>query len=56
MPGATLGLSAKDPTVAQFLKNFGYATGQFGKNHLGIAMNISRLFMVSTNSSEISII
>jgi arylsulfatase A-like enzyme len=34
-PGATLGLSAEDPTVAQFLKSFGYATGQFGKNHLG---------------------
>lgn len=35
MPGATLGLSAEDPSVAQFMKNFGYATGQFGKNHLG---------------------
>jgi arylsulfatase len=35
MPGATLGLSAEDPTIAQFLKNLGYATGQFGKNHLG---------------------
>src|SRR5262249_30587432 len=35
MPGAKLGLSAEDPTIAQFLKSFGYATGQFGKNHLG---------------------
>ncbi len=35
MPGATLGLSFEDPTIAQFLKKFGYATGQFGKNHLG---------------------
>ncbi len=35
MPGATLGLSAEDPSVAQFLKAYGYATGQFGKNHLG---------------------
>ena len=35
LPGAPLGLSAEDPTVAEFLKNFGYATGQFGKNHLG---------------------
>ena len=35
MPGATLGLSAEDPSIGQFLKNFGYATGQFGKNHLG---------------------
>jgi arylsulfatase A-like enzyme len=35
MPGASLGLKAEDPTIAQFLKNQGYATGQFGKNHLG---------------------
>ncbi len=35
MPGATLGLSAEDPSVGQFMKKFGYATGQFGKNHLG---------------------
>jgi arylsulfatase A-like enzyme len=35
LPGAKLGLSFEDPTLAEFLKNFGYATGQFGKNHLG---------------------
>jgi arylsulfatase len=35
LPGATLGLSFEDPTVAEVLKSFGYATGQFGKNHLG---------------------
>jgi arylsulfatase len=35
LPGATVGLSAEDPTVAEFLKNLGYATAQFGKNHLG---------------------
>jgi arylsulfatase len=35
MPGAKEGLSDQDPTIAQFLKSFGYATGQFGKNHLG---------------------
>ena len=35
LPGATVGLSAEDPSVAQVLKSFGYATGQFGKNHLG---------------------
>src|SRR5262245_18694871 len=35
MPGSDIGLSAKDPSVAEFLKNLGYATGQFGKNHLG---------------------
>jgi arylsulfatase len=35
MPGATLGLTAADPSVGDFMKYFGYATGQFGKNHLG---------------------
>jgi arylsulfatase len=35
LPGATLGLQAQDPTIAEFLKHLGYATGQFGKNHLG---------------------
>jgi arylsulfatase A-like enzyme len=35
MPGANVGLQAEDPTIAELLKPFGYATGQFGKNHLG---------------------
>ncbi len=35
MPGATIGLQAEDPTIATALKAHGYATGQFGKNHLG---------------------
>jgi len=35
LPGATLGLQAEDPTIADLLKNQGYVTGQFGKNHLG---------------------
>jgi arylsulfatase A-like enzyme len=35
MPGATVGLQAEDPTIASALKAHGYATGQFGKNHLG---------------------
>jgi arylsulfatase len=35
MPGATVGLQAEDPTIAVLLKQQGYATGQFGKNHLG---------------------
>jgi arylsulfatase len=35
MPGAKSGLSHEDPTIAELLKNHGYATGQFGKNHLG---------------------
>ena len=34
-PGAEIGLQAEDPTLAELLKNHGYATGQFGKNHLG---------------------
>src|SRR5580658_4155469 len=35
VPGATTGLQAEDPTIAELLKPLGYATGQFGKNHLG---------------------
>jgi arylsulfatase len=35
LPGAALGMRAEDPTVAELLKPLGYATGQFGKNHLG---------------------
>ena len=35
IPGADIGLRAEDPTIAELLKPLGYATGQFGKNHLG---------------------
>ncbi len=35
LPGAKEGMSDKDPTIATVLKGMGYATGQFGKNHLG---------------------
>lgn len=35
IPGSPIGLQAKDPTIAELLKPHGYATGQFGKNHLG---------------------
>ncbi len=35
LPGAKEGMNEKDPTIAGLLKNHGYATGQFGKNHLG---------------------
>lgn len=34
-PGAKEGLSEKDPTIAGLLKNHGYMTAQYGKNHLG---------------------
>ncbi len=35
LPGSPIGLSPKDPTLAEVLKTAGYRTGQFGKNHLG---------------------
>jgi arylsulfatase len=35
LPGAELGMREEDPTIAGMLKARGYATGQFGKNHLG---------------------
>jgi arylsulfatase len=35
LPGSTLGIQPEDPTIAELLKPLGYATGQFGKNHLG---------------------
>ena len=33
--GAPIGMPAEAPTIATALKSMGYATGQFGKNHLG---------------------
>src|SRR5215469_1322787 len=35
IPGSTRGIQKSDPTLAEALKTQGYATGQFGKNHLG---------------------
>jgi arylsulfatase len=35
LPGAPEGMKVEDPTIAGLLKNHGYMTGQFGKNHLG---------------------
>jgi arylsulfatase len=35
LPGSPVGLSPKDPTLAEVLKPLGYRTAQFGKNHLG---------------------
>ena len=35
MPGSPHGVRPEDPTIAELLKNYGYGTAQFGKNHLG---------------------
>jgi arylsulfatase A-like enzyme len=35
IPGSKLGIQKEDPTLAEVLKAHGYATAQFGKNHLG---------------------
>jgi arylsulfatase A-like enzyme len=35
IPGSERGIQKKDPTLAEVLKAGGYATAQFGKNHLG---------------------
>jgi len=35
LPGAKEGIQIEDPTIAGLLKDHGYVTGQFGKNHLG---------------------
>jgi arylsulfatase A-like enzyme len=35
LPGADIGLRDEDPTIATALKEYGYTTGQFGKNHFG---------------------
>ena len=35
IPGSTRGIQKSDPTLAEVLKTQGYATAQFGKNHLG---------------------
>ena len=35
LPGSPEGMQPEDPTIAELLKPLGYATGQFGKNHLG---------------------
>src|SRR5262249_52624052 len=35
IPGSTRGIQKTDPTIAEVLRSLGYATAQFGKNHLG---------------------
>ena len=53
--GATVGMPDEAPTIATALKAMGYATGQFGKNHLGDLTAFCRHCMASTNFSAISI-
>src|SRR6188768_2659411 len=40
IPGAPIGMNEKIVTIAALLKNEGYTTGQFGKNHLGDLNNM----------------
>jgi arylsulfatase len=35
LPGEAIGLHPDTPTMAELLRDQGYRTGQFGKNHLG---------------------
>ena len=56
MPGSPLGLKAEDPTIGQFLKNLGYATGSSVRTISATATSNSRRSTASTNSSAISTI
>jgi arylsulfatase A-like enzyme len=49
--GAPLGMPDQAPTIATVLKSLGYATGQFGKNHLGDRNRSCPPSMASTSSS-----
>jgi len=35
LPGSPIGIDKRDPTLAEVLRERGYRSGQFGKNHLG---------------------
>jgi arylsulfatase A-like enzyme len=54
VPGAPVGLQGEDPRIATLLKPLGYATGQFGKNHLGDLNEYRRRSTASTSSSATS--
>ena len=54
IPGVDVGLSPEDPTIAELLKPLGYATGQFGKNHLGDLNKYLPTVTDSTSSSATS--
>jgi arylsulfatase A-like enzyme len=53
--GSPLGMPAQAPTIATALKAMGYATAQFGKNHLGDRNEFCRRPTASTNTSVICI-
>ena len=56
MPGSDHGIPDWTPTIADLLKDQGYTTGQFGKNHLGRSRSsICRRLTDSTSSSGTSI-
>ena len=46
MAGSPLGMPDEAPTIANVLKSMGYATGQFGKNHLGDRNQLDRKSVV----------
>ena len=50
IPGAPIGLQARDVTIAQALKPLGYATGHSARTILATATNSFRRYMVSTSS------
>jgi arylsulfatase len=54
IPASPVGLKAEDPTIAELLKPLGYATGQFGKNHLGDLNEYLPTSTASTSSSATS--
>jgi len=54
--GADLGIKKEDATVAELLKAQGYATGQFGKNHLGDKDDMLPTATASMSSTAISTI
>jgi len=54
LPGADLGMRNEEPTIGGLLKAQGYATGQFGKNHLGDKDEHCPPTTASTSSSATS--
>jgi hypothetical protein len=55
-PGAPMGMSQLDPSIGGLLKNLGYGTGQFGKNHVGDRNESLPTVNGSMSSSAISTI